>query len=46
LRSPRGERMQHADSDLHVQGVVIELDPGTGLARSIERPFGRLIGSG
>ena len=33
----RGERMQPADGDLHLQGAVVELDPSTGLARSIER---------
>jgi 2',3'-cyclic-nucleotide 2'-phosphodiesterase len=33
----RGERMQPADGDLHLQGAVVEVDPATGRARSIER---------
>ena len=33
----RGERMQPADEDLHLQGAVVEIDPNTGLAKSIER---------
>jgi hypothetical protein len=33
----RGERMQPADGDLHLQGAVVEVDPTTGLASSIER---------
>ena len=33
----RGERMQPADGDLHLQGAVVELDPATGRARTIER---------
>jgi metallophosphoesterase (TIGR00282 family) len=33
----RGERMQPADGGLHLQGAVVDIDPGTGLARSIER---------
>lgn len=33
----RGERMQPADGDLHLQGAVVEVDVETGLARSIER---------
>jgi hypothetical protein len=33
----RGERMQPADGDLHLQGAVVEVDPATGLASSIER---------
>lgn len=37
LLQTRGERMQPADGDLHLQGAVVELDPSTGLARSIDR---------
>ena len=37
LTLTRGERMQPADEDLHLQGAVVEIDPATGLARSIER---------
>ena len=37
LLQARGERMQPADGDLHLQGVVVDLDPATGHARSIER---------
>jgi metallophosphoesterase (TIGR00282 family) len=33
----RGERMQPADGDLHLQGAVVEVDPATGLASSVER---------
>lgn len=33
----RGERMQPADDDLHLQGAVVEIDDGTGLSTSIER---------
>lgn len=33
----RGERMQPADGDLHLQGAVVEIDPERGRARSIER---------
>lgn len=33
----RGERMQPADGDLHLQGAVVEVDESSGLARSIER---------
>jgi calcineurin-like phosphoesterase len=29
--------MQPADEDLHLQGAVVEIDPATGLAKSIER---------
>ena len=42
----RGERMQPADSDLHLQGAVVDFDPATGLARSIERvsvPYARAL---
>jgi len=37
IRLARGERMQPADTELHLQGAVVELEPGTGRARSIER---------
>ena len=37
LTQTRGERMQPADDDLHLQGAVIDIDDSTGLARSIER---------
>ena len=37
LMQTRGERMQPADGDLHLQGAVVEIDTATGLARSIER---------
>jgi len=37
LTMTRGERMQPADDDLHLQGAVVEIDPATGLAKSIER---------
>jgi 2',3'-cyclic-nucleotide 2'-phosphodiesterase len=46
LLQTRGERMQPADDDLHLQGAVVELDPATGLARSIERlsvPYARSL---
>jgi calcineurin-like phosphoesterase len=33
----RGERMQPADDDLHLQGAVVEIDDATGMAKSIER---------
>ena len=33
----RGERMQPADGDLHLQGAVVDVDPATGRARTIER---------
>jgi 2',3'-cyclic-nucleotide 2'-phosphodiesterase len=42
----RGERMQPADDELHLQGVVVEVNPATGLARSIERvsvPYARVL---
>ncbi|CAN5862025.1 TIGR00282 family metallophosphoesterase [soil metagenome] len=42
----RGERMQPADDDLHLQGVVVEIDPAGGRARSIERlsvPYARAL---
>jgi metallophosphoesterase (TIGR00282 family) len=37
LTQTRGERMQPADEDLHLQGVVVDIDTATGLSRSIER---------
>lgn len=37
LTLTRGERMQPADEDLHLQGAVVEIDPQTGLSKSIER---------
>jgi 2',3'-cyclic-nucleotide 2'-phosphodiesterase len=46
LRQTRGERMQPADGELHLQGAVVEVDPGTGKARSIERlsvPYARVL---
>ena len=46
LRQTRGERMQPADGDLHLQGAVVEVDPSTGSARSIERvsvPYARVL---
>ena len=33
----RGERMQPADGELHLQGAVVDVNTETGLARSIER---------
>ncbi|HEX5726611.1 MAG TPA: TIGR00282 family metallophosphoesterase [Longimicrobiaceae bacterium] len=42
----KGERMQPADDELHLQGAVVEVDPRTGLARSIERvsvPYERVL---
>ena len=42
----RGERMQPADDDLHLQGVVVEIDLAAGRARSIERvsvPYARAL---
>jgi len=46
LQQTRGERMQPADGELHLQGAVVELDPATGRARSIERvsvPYARVL---
>ncbi|HEX2202717.1 MAG TPA: TIGR00282 family metallophosphoesterase [Longimicrobium sp.] len=37
LTQARGERMQPADDDLHLQGAVVEVDVATGLAKSIQR---------
>jgi 2',3'-cyclic-nucleotide 2'-phosphodiesterase len=42
----RGERMQPADDELHLQGAVVEIDPASGRARSIERvsvPYARVL---
>jgi 2',3'-cyclic-nucleotide 2'-phosphodiesterase len=46
LFQTRGERMQPADTDLHLQGAVVETDPSTGRARSIQRvsmPYARVL---
>jgi metallophosphoesterase (TIGR00282 family) len=46
LTQARGERMQPADDELHLQGAVVEVDPGTGRAQSIERlsvPYARAL---
>ncbi len=46
LLQARGERMQPADTDLHLQGVVVVVDEATGEARSIERvsvPYARAL---
>lgn len=46
LTQARGERMQPADGELHLQGAVIEIDGKTGLARGIERvsvPYERAL---
>ena len=46
LTLTRGERMQPADGDLHLQGAVVDVDEATGLARSIERvnvPYERVL---
>lgn len=46
LLQARGERMQPADDELHLQGALVEADPATGLARSIERvsvPYARVL---
>ncbi len=46
LMQTRGERMQPADTDLHLQGAVVEIDENTGLATSIERlsvPYARAL---
>ena len=44
----RGERMQPADTELYLQGAVVDLDETTGLARSIDRvsvPYARALQS-
>lgn len=46
LLQTRGERMQPADTELHLQGVVVDVDVATGRARSIERvnvPYARSL---
>ena len=46
LMQTRGERMQPADTELHLQGAVVEVDEKTGLATSIERlsvPYARAL---
>jgi metallophosphoesterase (TIGR00282 family) len=46
LTLTRGERMQPADEDLHLQGAVVEVDVGTGKAKSIARvsvPYERVL---
>jgi metallophosphoesterase (TIGR00282 family) len=46
LMSARGERMQPADEELHLQGVVVDVDPARRVARSIERlsvPYARSL---
>lgn len=42
----RGERLQPADGELHLQGAVVDVDTATGRARSIERvsvPYARAL---
>lgn len=42
----RGERMQPADDELHLQGAVVEIDTARGRARAIERlsvPYARAL---
>jgi len=46
LLQSRGERMQPADGELHLQGAVVDLDEKTGRARSIRRvhvPYERVL---
>jgi 2',3'-cyclic-nucleotide 2'-phosphodiesterase len=46
LLQARGERMQPADGELHLQGAVVEVDERTGRARSIKRvsvPYERVL---
>jgi calcineurin-like phosphoesterase len=46
LTLTRGERMQPADEELHLQGAVVEADPQTGKAKSITRvsvPYERVL---
>jgi len=46
LMQTRGERMQPADTDLHLQGVIVDVDEATGRARSIARvtvPYARAL---
>jgi 2',3'-cyclic-nucleotide 2'-phosphodiesterase len=42
----RGERLQPADDDLHLQGAMVEVDAARGVALSIERisvPYARVL---
>jgi 2',3'-cyclic-nucleotide 2'-phosphodiesterase len=42
----RGPRFEPADSELHLQGAVVEIDPSRGRARGIERisvPYARVL---
>jgi 2',3'-cyclic-nucleotide 2'-phosphodiesterase len=42
----RGQRLQPADDELHLQGAVVEVDPASGRARSIERvsvPYAKVL---
>lgn len=46
LLQSRGERMQPADDELHLQGVVVEVDVASGRATSIRRlsvPYARAL---
>jgi 2',3'-cyclic-nucleotide 2'-phosphodiesterase len=46
LRQSRGERMQPADGELHLQGAVVDVNPADRRARSIERvsvPYARVL---
>lgn len=46
LLQTRGERMQPADTDLHLQGAIVVVDGATGRATSIERisvPYARAL---
>ncbi len=46
LLQTRGERMQPADTELHLQGAVVEVDPANGRAKSIVRvsvPYARAL---
>jgi 2',3'-cyclic-nucleotide 2'-phosphodiesterase len=46
LLQTRGERMQPADTELHLQGAVVDVDEANGHARSIERvsvPYARSL---
>jgi 2',3'-cyclic-nucleotide 2'-phosphodiesterase len=46
LLQARGERMQPADDELHLQGVVVEVDPARGIATAIKRlsvPYARAL---
>ncbi len=46
LLQTRGERMQPADTELHLQGAIVDVDERTGLATGIERvsvPYARAL---